>query len=581
MLIFRLFFVSSLVLLHACASSPEPTADMGAPVAPEKIVAVPVPKTAKKASGAIDPDVMFMLMTAELAGQRGRYDIALEGYLEAAKRVKDARFAERAAMIAMYLKDAGKTKEATALWLSQDKNSEAAHKVALLAALTVGDKKAAVDHIGDLLRLNPAAFEKTIIELFSMQAKEDKGVFAYGVMNAVSEQHPENATLYFVKALLAMQANNTAQAELDIDKALQLQPAWDKALTFKAQVAMLSGNVDKAILDLRAAVAKFPNDNKIKKLLAQLLIKAKDYKQSAEVYRQIVKADASDFESQFALALVYIQLGDDDNAENELTGLLKQSRWQDQARYYLGRLEEKRGNNQDALDWYSKVGDSSVAFDAGVSSALLLSKDKQFASAMEKLKLLAERYPNQKIRLLLTRAEVLNQQKQYQQAYTMLSEALVETPDNKDLLYSRALMADRLEKIDSAEADFKKILAKSPDSPDVLNALGYTLVEKTKRYAEAEQYLLHALKLSPNEAVILDSYGWLQFKKGNLPSALDYLQRAYDKQKESEIVAHLAEVLWVLGKKDEAKKLFKEAIKQEPNDEYLLEFKQRILDKDS
>jgi Tfp pilus assembly protein PilF len=211
----------------------------------------------------------------------------------------------------------------------------------------------------------------------------------------------------------------------------------------------------------------------------------------------------------------------------------------------------------------------------------LLSKDKQFAAAMEKLKLLAERYPNQKNRLLLTKAEVLNQQKQYQQAYAMLSEALVESPDNKDLLYSRALMADRLEKIDSAEADFKKILAKSPDSPDVLNALGYTLVEKTKRYAEAEQYLLHALKLSPNEAVILDSYGWLQFKKGNLPSALDYLQRAYDKQKESEIVAHLAEVLWVLGKKDEAKKLFKEAFKQDPNDEYLLEFKQRVLDKDS
>jgi len=141
------------------------------------------------------------------------------------------------------------------------------------------------------------------------------------------------------------------------------------------------------------------------------------------------------------------------------------------------------------------------------------------------------------------------------------------------------LVADRLGRLDVSEADFKKILEKYPESPEVLNALGYTLVEKTKRYIEAEQYLLHALKLAPNEAVILDSYGWLQFKRGNFAGALDYLQRAYAKQKENEIAAHLAEVLWALNKKDEAKKLFKEAIKKAPEDEYLLEFKRRVLDK--
>jgi Flp pilus assembly protein TadD len=140
-------------------------------------------------------------------------------------------------------------------------------------------------------------------------------------------------------------------------------------------------------------------------------------------------------------------------------------------------------------------------------------------------------------------------------------------------------MAERIGKPEIMEADLKKILAKNPDNAEALNALGYTLIDKTKRYAEAERYLKRALELAPDEAVIMDSYGWLQFKLGNMAKALDYLQRAYTKQQENEIAAHLAEVLWVSGRKDEAKKLYKKAIKNAPEDEYLLDFKHRILDK--
>ena len=127
------------------------------------------------------------------------------------------------------------------------------------------------------------------------------------------------------------------------------------------------------------------------------------------------------------------------------------------------------------------------------------------------------------------------------------------------------------------EADLKKILVKEPDNVEALNALGYTLLSKPGRYVEAEKYLQHALRLQPNEAVVIDSYGWLQFKLGNNEKALEYLQQAYEKQQENEIAAHLAEVLWALGRKDEAKKLFNKAIKAAPDDEYLIDFKRRIL----
>ena len=187
------------------------------------------------------------------------------------------------------------------------------------------------------------------------------------------------------------------------------------------------------------------------------------------------------------------------------------------------------------------------------------------------------KFPKQKLRLLLVQAELYNQQKQYENAFNLLTKALAEFPDQKELLYTRALMAERVNKPDVVEADLKKILATDPDNIEALNALGYTLLSKFNRYTEAEKYLQHALKLAPDEAVIIDSYGWLQFKLGNNEKALSYLQKAYEKQQEQEIAAHLAEVLWVLGRKDEAKKLFNKALKDAPNDEYLLDFQRRIL----
>ena len=162
----------------------------------------------------------------------------------------------------------------------------------------------------------------------------------------------------------------------------------------------------------------------------------------------------------------------------------------------------------------------------------------------------------------------------------MLSDALVSQLDQKDLLYERALIAERLKRRDVMEADLKNILARYPDDAEALNAMGYSLLNDASRYAEAEEYLQHALKLQPNEPVIMDSFGWLQFKMGRLEQALGYLQRAYEKQQESEMAAHLAEVLWALGRKEEARKIFNKAIKKKPEDEFLLDFKKRILSRE-
>jgi tetratricopeptide (TPR) repeat protein len=576
-LIFRLFSVITLVLLNSCADSP---AKPGQPEGTAAAVKIAEPKEkakAKEDKTSIDPDVLFMLLTAELAGQRGQYDIALEGYMEAAKRVHDPRFAERAAMIAMYMKDSNKTNEAVALWVRQDPKNQAARKIAALSALRAGNKKAATEHLNMLLNIDPAGFENAVLELAGVLQKDGKINTLYDTLDTLSVQHPDQAVIFYMQSLLAMQKKEIYLAESKIQQALKVRPGWDKALIFQAQIAVFSGDMNKAKTLLKEASLKYPDNNKISKILAQVLIKAEDYDAAAKVYQDIISADPKDIESQLALGLVYLQVNKDEQAEDVFKKLLEQPEWKYQASFYLGKIEEKHDHVKKALVWFDKVTDGPFVFDASISVISLLAKDKRFDEASSRLSLLQSKYPKQKLRLLLVQAELYSQQKQYEKAFNLLTESLVDFPDQKELLYTRALMAERVNKPDIVEADLKKILAMDPDNVEALNALGYTLLNKPDRYADAEKYLQHALSLEPDAAVIIDSYGWLQFKLGNNEKALDYLLQAYEKQPENEIAAHLAEVLWALGRKDEAKKLFNKAIKDAPDDEYLLDFQRRIL----
>jgi Flp pilus assembly protein TadD len=571
------------VLSNGCANSPEKASTSEKNVSPVKIVDKKEKIQSKEIETEISPDVMFMLMTAEIAGQRGQYDIAMEGYLESAKRVNDARLAERAAMIALYIKDNANANEAIKLWLRQDPHSPAARKIAALSALRMGDKRASVEHLAVLLTTDPAGFEKTVLELLAVLQKEDKKTdktaFVYEVLEELASKKPDQATVYFLQALLAVQMDNKVLAEKKVQQALVVQPNWNNALIFQAQMAVFDDDLNKAKAILKKAALNAPTDEKIKKILAQVLIKASDYTAAAEVYQDIVATNPKDVESQFAYGLVLLQLDKDDQAEAIFKQLLEDSQWHYQASFYLGKIEEKHDNVQKALAWFDKVSDGAFVFESSLSAVVLLAKNKQFDAASSRLDLLETKFPSQKLRVILVKSELYSQQKRYADAFKLLSAALIEAPDEKDLLYTHALMAERVGRLDILERDLKKLLAKSPDNAEALNALGYTLVGNPSRYAEAEKYLQQALKLQPNEAVIMDSYGWLQFKMGRPLKALDYLQRAYAKQKESEIAAHLAEVLWALDRKNEAEQVFNEALKEAPDDENLLDFQRRILNK--
>jgi tetratricopeptide (TPR) repeat protein len=577
-LIFRLSFVAILVLLNGCADSLEKP-DKPEKVAPVKITDSKEKARQKEAKADINPDVMFMLLIAEIASQREQYDVAMEGYMEAAKRSNDPRYAERAAVIGMYMKDSPRTQEAVSLWLKHDSKNLTARKIATLSALRADNKPVAIENLTELLKADPDGFENTLLELGGVMQKEGKVDIIYDTLTTLAEKQPNQAAIYFAQSLLAVQVKNGAVAEQQIQKVLKLKPDWDKAIILQAQIALLSGDMNKAKTIVKDASVKYPENDKIKKLFAQLLIKAENYKDASELYQQLVAADSKDTESEFTLALIYMQLDQDEQAEEIFKKLLDQPEWKSQGSFYLGKLDEKHGNIEKAVVWFDKVNEGDFAFESAVESISLLAKNKRFDAANKRVDALADKFPAQKNRVVLIQAEVYSQQKNYQKSFDILTKALDEQPEQQEFLYTRALIAEHLNRLDSLEKDLKKILVKEPDNVEALNALGYSLLVDPKRYGEAERYLQKAFKLRPDEAVIIDSYGWLQFKLGHPKEALDYLQRAYAKQKENEIAAHIAEVLWGLDRKDEARKLFDEAFKNAPEDEYLLEFQRRILNK--
>lgn len=558
--------------LSGCAVTPETSQQTATELTPEQALAPRVNRNA-----VIDEEVLYLLMAAELAGQRNQLDLAMDAYLQAAKRVSDARIAERAVKIGLFLKDEKRTREALAIWLNKDGQNLAARRFAALLAIKNTDFNAAVDNLQVILQQDPAGFEGGMLDVVKSLEKDGRTKFVYDVMEELAHRQPDQSSVLFVQALLASMMQDNELAQTKISQVLQLQPDWNKALIFQAQLAGRKGDLATARHYLEKAVKRDPEDKQLRKMLVELMVNSGEVDDAIRFCQGILDDNPDDGDTAYMLALIYLQQGQVDRAENALEKLLSNSHWEGQAAYYLGKIEQDRQHHDKALKWFDRSEDAGNGFDAGMAALSVLMNQKRLDEAEARIKTMEGRYPDQHLKLTFARAELLNQQDRHQESFDLLSAQLKEVPGSRDVLYARALVAERLNKLDVLESDLLQILNANPEDVGALNALGYTLVDRTQRYDEAEKYLQQALALQPDEAVIVDSYGWLLYKRGKHQQALDYLKKAYAKQPENEIAAHIVEVLWVMGRRAEANDFLEAVSKKAPDDEYLLEVKKRLI----
>jgi tetratricopeptide (TPR) repeat protein len=311
---------------------------------------------------------------------------------------------------------------------------------------------------------------------------------------------------------------------------------------------------------------------------ARMLVADKKLPEARAQFEVLLAEFPDNAEVTMAVALLALQLNDYDAAEMQLKRALEKNyKDPDAVRLYLGQVNEERKRYDEALKWYGAVGAGEQHINAQARYAGVLAKQGRLADARKHLQQVSARNSQQRVQLTQAEAQLLREATAYQDAFDLLGRALEKLPDSHELLYDHAMAAEKVNRLDVLEANLRKLITLRPDHAHAHNALGYTFADRNERLDEARQLIETALKLAPEDPFIMDSMGWVLYRQGQITEALDYLKRAHALRPDPEIAAHLGELLWVSGQRDEARKLWSSVQKEHPNNEVLQNTVNRFL----
>ena len=519
-------------------------------------------------------DLMFNILLAEIAGQRGEFDVSVERYLEAAQAAQDPRVAERAMQIASFARKYDLALIAARRWVELDGTNIDARKSLTALALQAGDLNEVVTQMDYLLGVSDdpeEGFRSATAVLARLQDKQA----ALDATRKLVDRYPQNAYAWLSLCRIAVLAEQLETALQAVDQALVLEPDQPGALILKAQVLVrMERNADATSL-LKTAVTKAPNDTDLLFAYGRMLLAADDLEGARTQFARVVKLDPEYPGGLYSLALLELETHQYKLGEKHLKQLLKKQDDQN-AYYYLGYAAYEQGDAAAALDWYLKVESGDYWSQALLRAAEIMAESGEIGRMQEHLRMMRQKSPEQAVDFYLIEGQVLSGQNIHQAAYDLYGEALKLAPDNNDLLYSYALAAEKLGKMDVTEATLRQLLARDPDDVRTLNALGYTLADRTDRYQEALTYISKAYMQSPDDPAIIDSLGWVYFRLGDLEKARVYLQQAWDLNQDSEIGAHLGEALWASGQLEEARRIWELSRKIAPDNPVLQEVLHRL-----
>lgn len=541
----------------------------GCAVAPES---KPAPEPAAAPESA---DPIFHVLAAELALKQGQTKQALKSYLSAMTVSDDPRLAERATRLALYLGDREATERAATRWLALAPTDPQPRAALGVLELRAGNLDAAVGHFQELVRVEPSGAAAGFQRLTSLLREEAKADAALAAMEALAADYPAEPAAQLQLAELALALKRPELALTAAEKAAALDPASTAPALLKVRAYLLAEQGDKAVALLENLLKRHTNDYELRLQYARALLTLERNDKALKQYELLLKQRPEDAQTLFVAALLSVEVGDHERARGYLLKLVNAGARVNEAYYYLGRLAQSEKDFKGALRWYRQV-EGEYRPEAMLRIATVLAQQGEMPLARAKLNELRQDYPSLAVRSYLVEGELLRERENLAEAFEHYTAALAQHPKERDLLYARALTAALLGRVAEAEADFRAILAEQPDHAQALNALGYTLVDRTDRYQEGYELIKKAFELRPDDPAVIDSMGWAAYRLGRLQEARDYLEQAHRLSDEAEIAAHLVEVLWRLDERQAALKLLDEALKKAPTDKLLLETKKRL-----
>lgn len=513
--------------------------------------------------------MVYAVLVGDVATQRGNPRLAFTHYLLAARLAADPGLVQLAARAAMALDDREAEQRVAKLWLELAPDSLEAQQLAAYVALKSDDIPLALNHLRRVISLAHDREKDGYLHAARLLADVDPPQRRLDLLRGLIAEDGETAEAYYALALVAAGAELYDDAVAATRRTLELKPDWSEPRIFLVRLLLGQNKREEARKTLEEFVAKSPDDRGLRMLYAQLLVDEKEYSNARAVFERMLSKAPKEPDVLFALGILSLQLDDAAAAREYFTRLNDTGQRKDDAAFYLGQVEEDAGNADAALTWYLKVGGDNAA-DAQVRVARLYAAKGQVERSREVLQRLRDEEPDNAVALFLIEAEILRGVGLDQDAMTVYDGALMQFQGNPDLLYARALHAANMDRLDILERDLSAVIAKDPTNADALNALGYTLADRTDRFTDALGYIRRAMEIKPDEAAILDSMGWVQYRLGNLKEALKYLRQAVTRTKDGEIAAHLGEVLWAAGEREEAWRVWEDALAEFPDHAYLL-----------
>lgn len=512
---------------------------------------------------------LYQALVAEMAAQRGQFDVAADQYTALARSTHDPRVAERATRAAAMGRDDKKVLELAREWLETNPRSLDARLFIAAALIRQGQLDAAQEHIDVVLAASANSPDHGFGAVTSLLFNVSDGKAALAFMDKLIVKYPEDPYAHYAYGQIALRADALDAALRAAETAHRLKPDWTNAVVLQTRALQLKGEPGRAADVLLEAVNKQPEDAGLRMVYARLLLSATRYDASLAQLEILAKQVPDNPEVLLTAALVALDLKQLDTAERHLNRLLLQPQQGNAASYYLGAIAETRKDPATAKKWYLAVTDGEHYLPAQLRIALIMADQGDVDGALKNVRALVPRDAAQKARIANIEGSILYEAERYALAMEAYNAALAETPDNIDLLHGRALVAERLDRIDLVEQDLKAILQREPANAGALNTLGYTLADRTTRYQEAYEYIKRALELQPDDFAILDSMGWVLFKLGKHAEALTYLRRSWDAGQDTEVAAHLGEVLWATGDQAGAREIWQRALKKTPDHKML------------
>ncbi len=544
------------------------------PLSPIEPVVHPADEDLLRVEG-FSEEIFYLLLGAELAGQREDLELALDNYWQVARETRDVGVIQRALRIAFYAENLPVAEEVADLWQEIEPDSMDARQALASLALQRRDYETAERHFRFIIEAAGTLQQKMQLILGALEQGDDTGMIFEILDRLVAESAREpEVLLHYANALIRFE--QLVRAEEQLRRLLKQVP--DHAGAAQALMSLLQqqGRLDEAQAWLDDNRDSFPLGSGLPLFRARLLVELELYSLARESLEELAEYQQDNAEILFPLGLVLMEQGLLEEARERFAQLARLDPYVNRASYHLGWIAEQTGEMDEALRWYRAVDEGPVYVQARARLAVLWAQQGELEQAREELERLLESFPEQAVSLVLTEAEMLIELDRHDEALKIYNAALEQQGYDTTLLYARAMLAEKMDRLDLLERDLRRILRREPDNAIVLNALGYTLADRTDRYDEAYGLIKQSLLLNPNNFYTLDSMGWVLYRLNRLQEAIEHLQRAGEIRADPEQASHLGEVLWFSGERQQARKVWEEGLERFPDNDKLREVIERF-----